>query len=186
MTENEQPGHTEDIERLIKEELMEELFGDQDKIFKGETDGEQEEEDEMTEEEMTEEEEDTDSDEDERGCCDRHYTSALETPLGRGEKAEYERRLVAAGVPNRVTLSQVVEQDFLDFATALGQLADEQADECRKVRKHSRTFLFPCVCKCDNTRQSCQLMRESLRELFEAEQEGKALRLEFIQEVNRI
>ena len=170
---------------------MEELFGDQDKIFKGETDGEQEEEDEMTEEEMTEEEEeDTDSDEDERGCCDRHYTSALETPLGRfslsitnysvcpfllglpvrlnvwtflvrGEKAEYERRLVAAGVPNRVTLSQVVEQvhkslfcetlhheswetprldpnwtillrqDFLDFATALGQLADEQADECR-------------------------------------------------------
>ena len=60
---------------------MEELFGDQDKIFKGETDGEQEEEDEMTEEE--EEEEDTDSDEDERGCCDRHYTSALETPLGR-------------------------------------------------------------------------------------------------------
>ena len=64
---------------------MEELFGDQDKIFKGETDGEQEEEDEMTEEEMTEEEEeeDTDSDEDERGCCDRHYTSALETPLGR-------------------------------------------------------------------------------------------------------
>ena len=25
----------------------------------------------------------------------------------------------------------LLRQDFLDFATALGQLADEQADECR-------------------------------------------------------
>ena len=60
---------------------MEELFGNQEgsKIFEDiEEAGDEEEE----EEEMTEEE-DSDSDEDESNCCDRHYTRALETPLGR-------------------------------------------------------------------------------------------------------
>merc|ERR1712181_63628 len=126
--------------------------------------------------EEEEEEESEDSDDEEVDCCARHYTNPLDAPLGRGEEAEYERKLREAGVPDHVTVSRVVKQKFAELFAVLVELTDEaHKDVCRRVRTHSRMSLFPCSCKCDSIQQLCQKTRKAWDIHFEEEQEFKAL-----------